>query len=174
MRTQILPRRFAALTLATVALIGLTGCTGFPTGTAGSTPSATSSEPADGAGDGSDSGTGEGSADGEQTTAEACALIEETMTEATAGFENLDPENPDAIVEGMEAAVQTLSDLSTEITNEEVAAILPELQTTFQQVADIMAAIVAGDASKVAEFEQLGASFQETGERYQELCAPTE
>lgn len=170
MRTQILPRRFAALTLAAVALIGLTGCTGFPTGTAGSTPSATSSDSADG----SDSGTGEGSADGEQTTAEACALIEETMTEATAGFENLDPENPDAIVEGMEAAVQTLSDLSTEITNEEVAAILPELQTTFQQVADIMAAIVAGDASKVAEFEQLGASFQETGERYQELCAPTE
>ncbi|WP_127476838.1 hypothetical protein [Microbacterium sulfonylureivorans] len=165
MRTPILPRRIAALTVAAVALVGLSGCAGFPAGSPSSAPTSSAS---------GDAGSGEGSGDGTQTTEEACQLVTDIMTEATAGFENMDPNDPDAVVEEMEAAVQSLADASSQISNEEVAAILPDMQAMFQQVADLMAAIVAGDASKVGELEGLGASFQETGARFEELCAPAE
>ncbi|WP_214466148.1 hypothetical protein [Microbacterium flavescens] len=154
MRTTYLPHRLAALTLAAVALIGLTGCTG----------------PGAGNGDQSASGTDNGT----QTTTEACEVVNDIMTEATAEFENMDPNDPDAVVEAMDAAVQSLSDASEQVSNEEVAAILPDLQAMFGQVADLMAAIVEGDTSKVGELEDLGASFKETGARFEELCAPSE
>ena len=164
MRTPFLPRRLAALTLAAIAAVGLAGCTGLPAGS-GWTGPANSATQSVGA---------EGSGEDTQSTAEACQLVNDIMTEATAEFENMDPNDPNAVVEGMEAAVQSLSDASDQVTNEEVAAILPDLQAMFEQVADLMGAIVAGDASKVGELEDLGASFQETGARFQELCAPAE
>lgn len=165
MRTPFLSRRIAALALATVALVGLTGCTGFPAGSGSSTPSASVTD---------ESGAGEGSDDGTQTTAEACQLVQETITEATAEFENVDTSDPGAVVEGMEAAAASLADMSSQITNEEVAAILPDLQAMFEKVAEVMATIVAGDASKLGELEEIGTSFQETTQRFQELCAPAE
>lgn len=165
MRTPILPRRIAALTLAAVALVGLTGCTGFSAGSGSPAPTSSATE-----GAGSDDGSG----DGTQTTAEACQLVTDIMTEATAEFENMDANDPDAVVQAMEAAVASLDDAQSQVTNAEVAAILPDMQEMFQQVADIMAAIVAGDASKVGELQELGTSFQETGQRFEELCAPTE
>ena len=96
------------------------------------------------------------------------------MTDASAEFENMDPNDPDAVVEAMDAAVQSLAEASNQVTNEEVKAILPELQSMFGQVADLMSAIVEGDASKVGELEELGEGFQETGARFQELCTPAE
>ena len=76
--------------------------------------------------------------------------------------------------EAMDAAVQSLADASDQVTNEDVAAILPDLQAMFGQVADLMSAIVEGDTSKVGELQDLGAGFQETGARFEELCAPAE
>ena len=155
MRTTLLPHRLAALTLAAVAALGLTGCTGAGGGSGAPTSS-----------DASDGGT--------QTTAEACELVNDIMTDATAEFENMDPNDPDAVVEAMDAAVQSLADASDQVTNEDVAAILPDLQAMFGQVADLMSAIVEGDTSKVGELQDLGAGFQETGARFEELCAPEE
>lgn len=161
MRTQILSHRIAALTLTAIAVLGLTACTGFPYGS--SSPTSSSSAPAS-----------DGSSDGGQTTAEACQLIQNTITEATAEFENVDATNPGAVVEGMEAAAQSLADASSQITNEEVAAIVPELQAMFEQVAEVMAAIVAGDTSQLGELEDIGASFQETTQKFQDICASAE
>ena len=42
----------------------------------------------------------------------------------------------------------------------------------FSSVADVMQAIVDGDTSKVKDLKALGESFQQTSERFQELCAP--
>lgn len=155
MRTTPLSHRFAALTVAAVALLGLTGCSG--SGGAAGTPASS------GASDG-----------GTQTTSEACDLVNDIMTDASAQFENMDPNDPDAVVEAMDAAVQSLAEASDQVTNAEVKAILPELQSMFGQVADLMSAIVEGDTSKVGELEELGEGFQETGARFQELCTPTE
>ena len=144
--------RIAVLTVAAVTVLGLTGCTG-----GAGTPASS---------DRSDGGT--------QTTAEACDLVNDIMTDASAEFENMDPNDPDAVVEAMDAAVQSLAEASDQVTNEEVKTILPELQSMFGQVAVLMSAIVEGDASKVGELEELGEGFQETGARFQELCTPTE
>lgn len=161
MRTTNLPHRFAALTIAAAAVLGLAGCTGISSGSATPAPEISTSE-------------SDGTAEGTQTTAEACALVNDIMTEATAEFENMDPNDPDAVVQGMEAAVQSLDDAAAQVTNEEVAAILPELQDMFQQVGDLMTAIIDGDTGKLAELEEVAGGFQETALKFQELCAPTE
>lgn len=166
--TPILSRRIAALTLAAVAVLGLSGCMGFPAGSGSSTPSASASESSP------DEGSGDDSGDGTQTTAEACQLVQETIAEATAEFENVDATDPTAVVEGMEAAAESLADAASKVTNEEVAALLPDLQAMFEEVAAVMAHIVAGDASKLGELEQIGTKFQETTQRLQDLCAPAE
>lgn len=158
MRTQNSSRRTAALALTAVALLGVTGCSAFPSGANPS--SSSSSAPGD-----------EG--DGTQTTAEACQLILDTITDATEEFQNVDPDNPGALVDGMKQAAQTLGDASSQITNEEVAAMVPELQATFEQVAVVMEAIIGGDTPEPAEVEEMGAAFAETTQEVQDLCAPT-
>ena len=158
MRTLTSPR-FAGLALAAVALLGITGCTAASNGS--SSPESSSSAPADESG-------------GEQTTEEACTIVQETISGATAEFEGLDTEDPAAAVEAMQAAAQSLSDVSSEITNDEVAALVPSLQSMFEQVADVMEAIVAGETDRLGEIEQLGTEFQETTTQFQELCAPAE
>ena len=160
MRTTNLPHRLAALTIAAVAVLGLAGCTGIASGSATPAPESSTSD--------------SGSAEGTQTAEEACALVNDIMTEATAEFENMDPNDPDAVVQGMEAAVQSLDDAAAQVTNEEVAAILPELQDMFQQVGDLMTAIIDGDTGKLTELEEVAGGFQETALKFQELCAPTE
>jgi len=153
-------RRLAALAIAGTAIFGLSACTGAPSVVSTETSSNESSAPAE-----------DGGNDG-QTVAEACALISDTMTQATEGFENLSAEDPAAAVAAMDAAVQALSEASTDITNEEVAALLPSLQDMFQSLADALRALADGDLSKLSEFENLGTEFQETGAQFQELCAP--
>jgi hypothetical protein len=159
MRTLTSPR-FAGLAIAAVALLGITGCTGATNGS-GASPESSSSAPAQ------DSG-------GEQTTEEACTIVQETISGATGEFEGLDTEDPGAAVEAMQAAAQSLTDVSSEITNDEVAALVPSLQSMFEQVADVMEAIVAGETDRLGEIEELGAQFQETTTQFQELCAPAE
>jgi len=141
--------RIAALTLAAVALAGLTACTGLPAG-----PDSTEG--------------GEGS----QTTVEACAIVQDAISDATAEFEDVEPADQGALVDAMQAAAQSLGEVSSQISDEDVAAIVPSLQEMFEQVADATAAVVAGDASALADLEGTAADFRETTERFQELCAP--
>ncbi|WP_137844174.1 hypothetical protein [Microbacterium sp. 2FI] len=158
MTPSLLPRRIAAVTIAVVAVFGVTACSAFPLGGPAASETAAPSE-ADASGD-------EG-----QSTQDACALVQETIEEATAEFDNLDAENPAAVVEAMEAAAQSLADVSSEVTNDEVAALLPSLESMFEQVSEVMAAIVAGETDKLTELSDLGTSFQETTTQFQELCA---
>ncbi len=163
MTTSRIGRRLAALTLAAVTLLSVTACTGAPTGSAQpSAPSSSAGTPRaeDSAGD-------QG-----QSTADACRLIQDTIEQASAEFDNVSNEDPAALVDAMEAAAQQLADASSQITNDEVAALLPSLQQMFSDIADVMGALAEGDASRIAEVQELGASFQETSTRFQELCAP--
>lgn len=164
MRT-LTSRRMAALAISAVALLGLTACTGSPTASESSDPSSSAS-----AATGTDDASG---SDGDQTTAEACQLVQDTITEATDKLENVDSEDPEAIVGGMEAAAESLAGLAPQVTNTEVAALLPTLEDMFGQVADMMSAIVSGDAASV-DTEKVGATMQETMAAFQELCGPAQ
>lgn len=163
MSTSRLSRRLTALTLAGVAMLGLTACTGASTVSDGSRPTSSASEPKPSVDVQGDEG---------QSTADACALVEDTISQASAEFENISSEDPTALVEAMRSAAQQLSDASSQITNDQVAALVPSLQEMFSKVADVMQALAEGDASKLGEVEQLGTSFQETSAAFQELCAP--
>ena len=146
-------RRIAAIALAVTGLLGLTACSGFPLGSPVST-----TVPADAPGD-------EG-----QSIEEACQLIQDTITEASTEFEQSPNEDPAAVVAAMKAAGQKLADTASQITNDEVAAIMPALQQMFEQVGEVMAAIVEGDDTRVDELKELGQTFRETSEKFQDLC----
>jgi hypothetical protein len=159
-------RRFAAFTIAatlgTVAVLGLAGCTAGPTGT-----TATQS----GASQSGGSQTQDETGDGGQSTADACALVQETISEATDEFDS-GAEDPAAVVDAMNAAAEKLSGVASQVTNDEVAALLPSLQDMFTQAGEVMAAVADGDMSKVEDLTELGTNFQETSETFQEICTP--
>ncbi|WP_457100047.1 hypothetical protein [Microbacterium sp. P5_E9] len=149
-----LRRCIAALAITVAALAGSTACTTVPGGV-GSSPTAA-----------------EQAGDADQTVAEGCALVQDTITDATREFEDAAAKDPAAVVEAMQAAAGKLHDAASAVTNDEVAAILPDLEDMFATVADVMQAIVEGDTSKVQDLAALGESFQQTSERFQELCVP--
>jgi hypothetical protein len=149
-------RRIAALTLVTVGLFGLTSCAGFPYRSASSTPTSVASDDAPG-----DSG---------QSTEQACELIRSTVADATADFADIANEEPATVIATMKATAQKLADVGAEITNDDVAALVPSLTDLFEQVGVVMEAIAAGDVSKVSEVDTLRQRFQDTTARFQELC----
>ncbi len=160
MRTSPLSRRVAALAIAAIAVLGLTACTGAPAGTS---PTASG---------GTGSSTAPQQDGGPQSTAEACQLVQDTIEDATSEFENVEAEDPTAVVDAMEVAAERLGELSSKITNEEVAPLLPSLEAMFAEMSEVMSAIVEGDTSRLGELEELATSFQSTSEQFQELCAP--
>lgn len=158
-------RHIAALSLSAAVLLGLTGCTLPPTvdgstGSSGPSASATAT-PNPTASDGD-----------AQSVEEACALIQDTITEASDEFGKAATDDPAQVVEAMQAAADKLSDAASQISNADVAAVLPDLQEMFAKTAEVMQAIVEGDVSKLDELTTLGEDFQKTTERFQELCAP--
>ncbi|WP_019181884.1 hypothetical protein [Microbacterium yannicii] len=165
MSSSTLHRRIAALTIAGAALFGLTACIGTPLvdGSESTAPPVSESTEAP---------TDDAAGDAGQSTEDACRLVADTISQATDEFGNLASDDPAAVVGAMEAAAQQIAETSSQITNDEVAAILPPLQDMFQQVADVMGAVAEGDMSRVAEIEELGTTFQETSQQFQELCAP--
>lgn len=146
-------RLIATLVLAAAAATGLSACTGSPAQT------------------GSISAGADAPGDDGQSTAQACALVQQTIDDATAEFESAASADPSTVVDGMRAAAQKLSDASAQVTNDSVAALLPSLQDMFVRVSDVMAAIVQGDVTKVGDLSRLGTQFQETSREFQELCA---
>ncbi len=148
-------RKLAAATIALTALFGLTACTGSPAGPAASPTSRSSDLPGD-----------EG-----QSTADACALVAQSIQDATAEFETIATADPAAVVEAMRSAAAELSETANQVTNDEVAALLPSVQDMFSQVAEVMDAVVQGDVTKVDELSELGAKFRATSEAFQEVCS---
>ena len=148
MTTTHMNRRLATVAITAAAILGLSACAGSPTGGSAAPAEKT------------------------QSVAEACATIADTMEDATSEFQSMDMENMDSVVDAMNAATESLDEAASNVTNEEVAELLPQLQEMFVKVSEGMAAIADGDLEKLAEFQDLGTEFQGVLAEYQELCAP--
>ena len=148
-------RRIAALSIIAAAVFGLTACTSSPTAPTSTPTSQNSDQPGD-----------EG-----QSTADACGLVQQSIEDATAEFENAATTDPATAAQAMISAAERLADTAAQVTNDEVAALLPELQDMFAKVGEVMNAVVTGDASKAGELAQLGTELRETSEAFQEVCA---
>jgi len=163
MRPTRAARLLAALALAATATFGLSACTGSPD----APPAATGS----GGGASAPAGSGDESGDGGQSTADACALVQDTISTATDDFQSASPEDPGAVADSMTAAAEQLGTISADVTNDQVAAVVPELRDMFTQASEIMRAVADGDMSRVGDLTELGTRFQETGQRFADICA---
>ncbi|MEV8266792.1 hypothetical protein [Microbacterium sp. NPDC076911] len=163
MPTHSLTRRFTVLAVATSIVFGAAACTGSPEAS-DSTVST----------DGSDSTSNWVDAQGDegQSTDEACALVQDTITSATDDFDVASEDDPSAVVDAMQAAADQLAELTPDVTNDEVAAIVPSLETLFRQIGDSMNDILNGDTESLEELDQLGADYQATIAQFQALCTP--
>ena len=106
-----------------------------------------------------------------QSVEDACAVIAQTITDATAEFEGGDADDLAAVAEAMEAAAAELATEAGAITNDEVAALVPDLQQMFAEAGEVFVALGECDASGVEDLEEIGTRFQETGAAFEELCA---
>ncbi|MET0780397.1 MAG: hypothetical protein ABWZ16_02605 [Microbacterium sp.] len=146
--------RIAAVTIAAIALLGVTACTGSPTDASSAGTSRSTDQPGD-----------EG-----QSKADACALILQSIEDATAAFENASSTDPAAAADAIAAAADRLAVTATQITNDEVAALVPSLQDMYAQVAEVMDGVTKGDLSRIGDVSQLGGRIQETSLAFQQIC----
>lgn len=151
-------RRLIALALAATATFGLTACTG---GGSDSSDGAESSN--------SEASTG-ASAPESQTVEEACASVNDTIQSVSDDFEGVTAEQPEDAAAAFQAAADALGDATAEVGNAEVAALLPDIQAVFEAAGEAMTALSEGDATKVAELQNLGTDLQESFTAFQELC----
>lgn len=149
------PALLSALAAAAL-LLTLTACTG--------TPSSTES------GGGSDTGGPGGSPD--QSVAEACATVNDTLTDAAAGLQQIDPADPGAATTTLHGIADGIGEAADAISNAEVSALLPDLESAFQAAADSMAALAAGDATRAAELNTAIGEVQSSITEFTELCTP--
>jgi hypothetical protein len=147
--------KIAAVLIAAVAALGLSACTASPAQPGSEATSQSSDRPGD---------------DG-QSTADACVLVQESIEEATADFESAATDDPATAVEAMRSAAEKLGETAAQVTNDEVAALLPSLESMFTEVGEVMNAIAEGDASKVDDLSELGTKIRETSETFQAVCA---
>ncbi|MEJ1156152.1 hypothetical protein [Microbacterium marmarense] len=163
MRTLSLARRFAVLAVATSLVFGATACTATPeeADSAASTNS-----------NGSTSDWVDAQGDEGQSTDDACALVQDTITSATDDFDVASEDDPSAVVDAMQAAADQLAELTPAVTNDEVAALVPSLETLFRQIGESMNDILNGDTESLEELDQLGGDYQATIAEFQALCTP--
>lgn len=160
MRTSLRPHRIAIGALTVALMFGITACTDAPADNTNSSEQAT-----DSSGQSTDA-TGD---DG-QSVAEACGLVQDTIENATSGLDTADAEDPSIVVDAMRDASAQLDSLSSEVTNDQIAALLPDLGELFTQMGDSMEAALSGDADAAAEFQETGTQFQTTLSEFQEAC----
>ena len=140
-------RRLTVLTLTAAAMLALSGCSGDPNGGA--------------SGDG-------GSSD--QSVAEACTQVNDVMTEATAGLQDIDPSDPAGAASALRTISDGMGDAAASVTNAEVSDILPDLQTAFASAADTMEAVAGGETERAAELNDSISDVQTSFQRFTELC----
>lgn len=146
-------RRLIALALAATATFGLAACTG------GGTDASEGAESSNAA-----------SAPETQTVEEACAAVNDTIQSVSADFQGVTAEQPEDAAAAFQAAADALGDATAEVGNAEVAALLPDMQAVFEAAGEAMSALAEGDATKVAELQNLGTDLQESFTAFQELC----
>ncbi|QLD10305.1 hypothetical protein [Microbacterium oleivorans] len=140
-------RRLTAFAITAAALLALTGCTG-----------------------GNDSPEGGNAAESTQSVEDACTQVNDVMTEATAGLQEIDPSDPATAATALRTISDGMGDAADAVTNSEIAGILPDLQTAFASAAESMEAVAAGDTERASELNTALTDVQDSIGRYTELC----
>ena len=77
---------------------------------------------------------------------DACAVIGQAITDATAGMEGVEPsDDPQAAIDAMNASAEAIGAAIADIDNEEVAAAAKGMQEGFAGIAEATEAVMDGD-----------------------------
>lgn len=155
-------RRLVALTIATVAVLGLTACSGSPSASESPSADAGSSAPAE------DQGS-------EQSLADACAQAGAQVEEATTGLTQLDvaaaTADPQGTIAKYTEAAEAVGAVVDSISNSEVKTALNAFHEDFTSMGDVLSKVLIDqDPSAVTELSSVVAEIQESAGAVGELC----
>lgn len=158
-------RRIAAWTIAAVAVLGLTACSGSPSASDDSnkTESSAPAEP-----------TQEASSD--QSVADACASATAQIQSATQSLTSLDVSaasaDPQGTVDTFTESVDAIGAAAESVSNPEVKAAVTAVYEDFGAMRDLLSKVlVDGDTSVATEMSTVSADVQESALAVSELCA---
>jgi len=149
-------RSIAAVVLVALAALGLAACTTSPA------PSETGAATAEAGPD--------GPGDAGQSTEDACSLVRDSVVGAAEEFETAAADDPASVVEAMRAAAERLGETGSDITNDQVAALLPSLEQMYGRMGDVLESLANGDLDQSGEFAELATTFRETMDRFRDMC----
>lgn len=162
MRKPLLP---ALVLLASAGMLALTGCSGAADPGPTQTRSAASQEPT--------TETPAPTSDG-QSVEEACAIANETVLslqdDVTAALTN--PSDQEAVMAALETVEASLGEAAGEITNEEIAPALADLQARFASFTDQLVAVQTGTPTQeqVTAIQTAAADLQAAAEGMRQRC----
>lgn len=158
-------RRLAALTIAAVAVLGLTACSGSPSASEETTAPSQSSAPVE--------ETSAPSSD--QSVADACASAATQVQAATSELGSIDPTtaaaDPQGTVDTFTQSVDAIGAAAESISNPEVKAAVSAVHEDFIAMRDVLSKVlVDGDQAAAAEMTTVTSDVQESAMAIGELC----
>ncbi|UYO96268.1 hypothetical protein OED01_11730 [Microbacterium sp. M28] len=158
-------RKIAALSIAAVAVLGLTAC--------GGTPST-----ADKANDSDKTTASEAPAEStaEQSVADACKAATEDITAATTSMSELDIEaataDPQTTLDTFTATTDAIGEVAASVNNAEVKESVTAIYEDFGKMRDLLSAVLVDqDMSVAADLTTVTSDLQASTTEFYELCA---
>ena len=156
-------RRIAALTIATVAVLGLTACSSSPSASESPSADAGSSAPAE-------------EQSSEQSLTDACAEAGAQVQEATKTLSELDvtaaTADPQGTIAQYTEAAEAIGAAAESVSNPEVKAAVSAFHEDFATMNDLLSRLLIDqDASAVAEIGAVATEIQESAAAIGTLCA---
>lgn len=150
-------RRIATIALASVALLGLSGCAGLTPGASGSNDASAASGP------------------DTQTVAEACATVADKVSGVANSFQTFDistaADDPQATIAVFTEAVDALKAAQEAVGNAEVRDATTSIHDSFQATGDTLKKLlVDGDVTAVANIGTVSGEVRASLETFATLC----
>ncbi|HCS61813.1 MAG TPA: hypothetical protein DIW46_10540 [Microbacterium sp.] len=156
-------RRIAAWTIATVAVLGLTACSGAP-----------AAEDASKDSDKADDSAAVEETNTDQSVEDACGIVIPEMTEASSAMNDVDAAaaDPQATVDQFNEVVTALGETADKVTNPEVKDATTAVYDDFVKLADILEKVVVDqDVSASEDLGTISSDMMESATALQELCS---
>jgi len=156
-------RRIAAFAIATVAVLGLTACSGGASDdTSNESADSTDSAPAE-------------ETNTDQSVEEACGIVIPKLMEANSAATEIDTTgatDPQTTVDQFSAVVETFGDAADSVSNEEVKTATTAVYENFGAFSALLSKVlVDGDTSAASEVGTITSDITESATALQELCS---
>lgn len=158
-------RQIAAWTIAVVAVLGLTACSGSPGESDDTSADSSASE-----------STPAAEASTDQSVADACAMVGEKVSAATGSLSGLDistaMDDPQGTVDSFSDTVAAIGEAAEAVTNSEVKDATAAVYEDFGALRDLLSTVLVDkDTSVSAELAAVSSDVQESASALGALCS---